>query len=472
MRKKLLSLLLVAAIFFALIPTAFAASEDAITSANALHELGLFNGTGTNADGTPNFDLDRSPTRNEAVTMLVRLLGKEEEAQNGVWDIPFEDLDTWVMPYVGYAYTNGLTTGMSATTFGGNETVTASQYITFVLRALGYESGTDFQWDKAWELSDSLGVTNGSYNAETESFTRGDVAAISYDALSINKKESTLTIADELGLNMGEKSFDTDSALLIPDGSEPSIEEADGIQGTEEKLDGVWQKKFGDGGVEEYTFSGNEYIYALKSSGGSSVNALKGTFVIENGAIICTPTTAEGMYTFSKGEAYYDQEHNGKTLPYDIFMNQHSRISAGGITNEVLAYFDDLNGAELDNYYTVELYTYNNVKTLTAITGVECAYSREKQFDISNKLSGFHHNCACYEYIVSDSQTAVDIKREYCDYLESIGYSLYNVSSLTMVTDATSSDVFYKNSVGKRISVSILISKYSGITVSVTLYDL
>lgn len=472
MKKKMLSLLLIVAIFFTLIPTVSAASEDAISAANALYELGLFKGTGTNADGTPNFDLDRTPTRNEAVTMLVRLLGKEEEAQNSVWDVPFEDLDAWVTPYVGYAYANGLTTGTSATTFGGNETVTASQYITFVLRALGYESGTDFQWDKAWELSDNLGVTNGNYNADTITFTRGDVAAISYNALSITKKNSTVTIADELDLNMDEKSFDTDSALVIPDGSEPSIDEADEMQSTGEQLEGVWQQKFDNSGVKEYTFSGNEYIYALKSSGGNSVCASKGTFVIENGTIVCTPTTAEGIYTFSKGEAYYDQEHNGKTLAYDVLLSQYSRISSGGITNEVLAYFDNLNGAELDNYYTVELYSYNNVKTLTAITGVECAYSREKQFDISNKLSGFHHNCACYEYIMSDSQTAVDIKSEYCDYLESIGYSLYNVSSLTMVTDATSYDVFYKNSVGKRISVSILISKYSGITLSVTLYDL
>lgn len=200
MKKKLLSMLLAAALFLALIPTAFAASDDAITAANALYQLGLFKGTGTNADGTPNFDLDRAPTRNEAVTMLVRLLGKENEAVNGVWNIPFTDVAAWAKPYVGYAYANGLTTGTSATTFGGDAVISASQYITFVLRALGYESGTDFQWDKSWELSDSIGVTNGTYNAGTSSFTRGDVASISYNSLSIAKKNSATTIADELGL--------------------------------------------------------------------------------------------------------------------------------------------------------------------------------------------------------------------------------------------------------------------------------
>ena len=50
--------------------------------------------------------------------------------------------------------------GTSSTTYSGNATVTASQYLTFVLRALDYDSSTDFQWDKAWELSDKLGITD------------------------------------------------------------------------------------------------------------------------------------------------------------------------------------------------------------------------------------------------------------------------------------------------------------------------
>lgn len=158
------------------------------TAAKKLYAKGLFQGTGTDEDGNPVFDLDRTPTRAEAVTMLVRLLGKEDEAKTGTWTTPFTDVADWAKPYVGYAYANGLTTGTSATTFGGNATVNASQYLTFVLRALGYESGTDFQWNKAWELSDQIGLTSGEYNANTTDFTRGDVALISYTSLSADKK--------------------------------------------------------------------------------------------------------------------------------------------------------------------------------------------------------------------------------------------------------------------------------------------
>lgn len=191
MKRKLVSFLFVTVMLFTTVPTAFAASDDALSAADALHELGLFNGTGTDADGNPIYDLDRAPSRHEAVTMLVRLLGKETEAKSETWEIPFTDVADWAKPYVGYAYANGLTSGTSATAFGGNDTVTAAQYITFILRALGYESGTDFQWDKSWELADTIGLTSGEYSNSTNSFTRGDVAIISNNALSVSCKDGT-----------------------------------------------------------------------------------------------------------------------------------------------------------------------------------------------------------------------------------------------------------------------------------------
>ncbi|MGN1002504.1 MAG: S-layer homology domain-containing protein [Oscillospiraceae bacterium] len=198
MKRKVLCALLACILLLSLMPTALAASSEAEEAANALYELGLFKGTGTDQNGDPIFELDRAPTRHEAVTMLVRLLGKEDEALAGNWNIPFTDVADWAKPYVGYAYANGLTTGTSATTFGGTATVTASQYITFVLRALGYQSGADFQWDAAWELSDLIGMTDGRYNAGTTAFTRGDTAIISYQALSAPIKGEGRTMLDRM----------------------------------------------------------------------------------------------------------------------------------------------------------------------------------------------------------------------------------------------------------------------------------
>ena len=76
MKKRIICLLLAVITIFSLMPTAFAASSEATAAADTLHSLGLFNGTGTDANGNPIYDLDRAPTRHEAVTMLVRILGK------------------------------------------------------------------------------------------------------------------------------------------------------------------------------------------------------------------------------------------------------------------------------------------------------------------------------------------------------------------------------------------------------------
>lgn len=175
-----------------------AADNDPTLAADALYAMGLFYGTGMDANDQPIYELDRAPTRSEAVTMLVRLLGKEEEAQAGTWSTPFTDVEQWAEPYVGYAYYNGLTAGTSDTTYSGSETVTASQYLTFVLRALGYESGTDFAWDRAWELSDQIGLPGGQYSAGTTKFTRGDVATISFNALYCKLKDSDTKLIDTL----------------------------------------------------------------------------------------------------------------------------------------------------------------------------------------------------------------------------------------------------------------------------------
>ena len=197
--KKLITILLAIVLTFSLGAAAFAADQEEIAAADVLYTLGLFKGTGTDAEGKPVYDLDRAPNRAEAVTMLVRLLGKEAEAQAGTWEIPFTDVADWAKPYVGYAYANGLTNGYDEKTFGGTDPVTAAQYLTFVLRALGYSSAEDgdFRWDAAWELTDRLQITRGEYGADTP-FDRGDAVKVSYAALGAYLKGEGRFLGEKL----------------------------------------------------------------------------------------------------------------------------------------------------------------------------------------------------------------------------------------------------------------------------------
>jgi len=191
----LLALLLAASVLA--LPARAADPVTAQGSAQLLYDLGLFKGTGTKADGTPEFSLNRAPNRAEAVTMLVRLLGAEDQAMKSVQAMPFTDVPDWARPYVSYAYRQGLTNGVSDSLFGSANPVTAAQYLTFVLRALGYQDGTDFFWNSAWTLTDSLGITSGEYNAKS-AFLRGDAAVVSANALTAQRKSGNQNLLEYL----------------------------------------------------------------------------------------------------------------------------------------------------------------------------------------------------------------------------------------------------------------------------------
>ena len=199
--KKLTALLLAVVLAAgAITPVLAAPADEAEQAAWTLYGYGLFQGVSADERDFPDFALEQTPTRAQGVTMLVRLLGREKTALNGTWTTPFTDVPAWAAPYVGYAYTYGLTNGVSEDRFAPNVPIRATEYLTLVLRALGYTSGEDFYWDQAWNLTDELGITDGSYGPRTAVFDRGDVAWISLRALDAKDKKTRQTIRTELNL--------------------------------------------------------------------------------------------------------------------------------------------------------------------------------------------------------------------------------------------------------------------------------
>lgn len=163
--------------------------------ADALKEMGLFKGGDTAyGDGLM---LENAPTRIEGLIMFLRLLGEEEAALTTTDACPFVDVPEWCRSYVTYAYAKGYTRGVGADSeelyFAPYVAITAGEYMTFVLRALGYrDSGDspDFQWDSALLRSLELGcITDGEYKLLVEeSFLRAQVAYVSYYALDAGMK--------------------------------------------------------------------------------------------------------------------------------------------------------------------------------------------------------------------------------------------------------------------------------------------
>ncbi len=201
MKKLFFTLLTTALLATVLAVPAMAYTDSQLEAADTLNELGLFNGYGDDADGNPIYGLDDSPSRLEGLILLVRLLGKEEDALAISRTHPFTDVPEWGDRYVGYAYEFGLTSGVSDTLFDADSSMTATQYITFVLRALNYVSGINFDYADAISYAEGLGVIAAGTYSDSQNFTRGNVVEINLDALYATKTNG-MVLAHELGLKI------------------------------------------------------------------------------------------------------------------------------------------------------------------------------------------------------------------------------------------------------------------------------
>ena len=171
-----------------------ASASDYDDAAQDLSAIGMFRGT---ASG---FELDRAPKRSEAAIMLVRLYGAEEEAKAaydaGQISHPFTDVSDFTSPYVAWLYNKGITKGATATTFGSAGPCSAKMYCAFLLRALGYEDGVDFQYADTLEFAQQKGFYDPTMFAGD--FLRDDLAALTYQGLATDLKDGSTYLLDSL----------------------------------------------------------------------------------------------------------------------------------------------------------------------------------------------------------------------------------------------------------------------------------
>lgn len=169
-------------------------------AARQLCDMGIFRGS------DKGFELERAPTRQEALILLIRLLGEEQAALAFTQPAPFTDLTGWAegRRYVAYGAHMGYTNGVTADTFNQYGAADRHVYLTYVLRALGYsDRAGDFVWNTT---SDTLAVQVGLLTEEqladikTRGFYRDHAALISRGALRARLKDGSMTLGERLAM--------------------------------------------------------------------------------------------------------------------------------------------------------------------------------------------------------------------------------------------------------------------------------
>jgi hypothetical protein len=169
-----------------------------------LHDLNLLAGVGTDAQGNIDYALASPLTRMQAITLVIRLMGLEQQADAYAGDNPFTDVPDWGSPIAAYAYSEGITAGVNSghTLFDPDSPVTYREFTAFLLRVLGYsENNGDFTFDQT--LSKAVNISLYTPSEETLTgdvtvYTRADAVISMVNALLTDQNGTGGRLIDKL----------------------------------------------------------------------------------------------------------------------------------------------------------------------------------------------------------------------------------------------------------------------------------
>ena len=184
MRKKFLSLALMAALCLSMVVPAVAASppSELEMAAAYVREHGIMTG-----DQNGNLNLDAGLNRAQLAVILTRLsdetgdMGRNAEYYRTV--CPFTDVPKWAMPYTGYCAEKNLMSGYGNRLFGPNDAVTPAAACTVMLRVCGIADGEGSIWSYGTACSYAVGLGwIDDAAAHANIITRGEMAVLIYRA--------------------------------------------------------------------------------------------------------------------------------------------------------------------------------------------------------------------------------------------------------------------------------------------------
>ena len=163
------------------------ADTDNVEAIEVLKTVGIMVG-----DESGDFNPDQNVTRNEMAVVMSNLMAYNVATYANT--SPFTDVPSWAEPYVAACWTNGITAGTSATTYGGSESVTTAQAALMLMKALGYfQYGSDFGSD--WQLAtvaqgNKIDLFQDVDSGVREAMTRNDLAQLVLNTLEAGTVEA------------------------------------------------------------------------------------------------------------------------------------------------------------------------------------------------------------------------------------------------------------------------------------------
>jgi hypothetical protein len=162
--KKLLAVIMAVAMLASIMVPALAADYD--DDAQKLYNLGLFKGTSADSYQP---DLDDTLIRETGLALMIRAAGLEDEVlamstaevnEQLAKVVDADEIADWAKPYVAYAVKNNLTAGIDKNIlpnikFGAKLPLTGKEFITFMLKAMGYP---EVAWEEVLTKAAEVGM--------------------------------------------------------------------------------------------------------------------------------------------------------------------------------------------------------------------------------------------------------------------------------------------------------------------------
>lgn len=197
--KLILIMMIMSLLMFPLMSHAAAVSTE--EKAVVLNKLTILQGNGVD------FNLGGQLKRSEAVTFIVRIMGKEAYVKANLdkySTTTFNDVKAkdWFTPYVAYCVEQHILNGFPDGGFHPEESISEKAFLKIVLGSLGYVDEKDFVWDTIYESSLNLGlVSDIKYKTKVEDNThylRSEVMNVLYGTLTNSVKGLKKSIIDLL----------------------------------------------------------------------------------------------------------------------------------------------------------------------------------------------------------------------------------------------------------------------------------